>query len=233
MRKSLGKRILLFAGMFGLPAFFILLFLTGKTTYHRIPYFGEHKIVSKSDNGKTVNDTIFYRVPSYHFDKITGGEITEKDFEGKYILINLLDAGCPYQCNLDFKSYKYFIYDEIKVNQGFENVRLVSEFVPETTDTIKEFLDFIEFHKIDTTIWYFVKPDLKQIFNVKLDNSSGNPTLKKDSINNYPNQAYSLTLLLDKGRHIRGKYATYYTDEVSRITKEISLLYREERKDKK
>ena len=107
--------------------------------------------------------------------------------------------------------------------------RIVSEFIPETTDTVKELEEFIEFHGIDTSIWHFVYPDLTQVYNLKLDEPSGNPTLKKDTINNYPNQAYSLTLLLDKGRHIRGKYASFYTDEVSRITKEISLLYREEK----
>ena len=203
--------------------------MLGKTTYHRIPYFGEHKIVSKLRDGKEEKDTIFYRVPGYAFRTFNGNKLTEKNFEGEYVLLNILDSRCPYQCNLDFKTFNYLIYDEIKVNKGFENVSIISEFVPESTDTLKELKEFIEFHDIDTSIWHFVYPDFNQVFNVKLDNPSGNPTLKKDTINNYPNQAFSLTLLLDKDRHIRGKYATYYTDEVSRITKEISLLYREEK----
>lgn len=231
MQRSLFKRILLFAGMFGLPAFFISIFLMGKTSYHRIPYFGDHNIVQKKVDGKQEYDTVFYRVPGYTFRTFDGKDLTEKNFEGDYVLLNIVDSRCPYQCNIDFKAFKYLIYDEVKVNDGFDNVSIISEFIPETTDTLKELEEFITFHEIDTSVWHFVYPDLKQVYNVKLDEPSGNPTLKKDMINNYPNQAFSLTLLLDKDRHIRGKYATFYTDEVSRITKEISLLYREEKKN--
>ena len=37
-----------------------------------------------------------------------------------------------------------------------------------------------------------------------------------------------MTLLVDKNQQIRGKYLTYNFGEVRRITKEISLLIREE-----
>ena len=55
-----------------------------------------------------------------------------------------------------------------------------------------------------------------------------NPWNKKDTIYGYEKEAYIMTLMIDKEFNVRGKYMTTLAPEVRRITKEISLLIREE-----
>jgi protein SCO1/2 len=49
----------------------------------------------------------------------------------------------------------------------------------------------------------------------------------------FDRQAHLMTLLVDKKQQIRGKYFTYNFGEIRRITKEISLLLKEEKQSSK
>ena len=52
---------------------------------------------------------------------------------------------------------------------------------------------------------------------------------KKDTLFDFKREAHLMTLLVDKNQKIRGKYFTYNFGEIRRITKEISLLIKEEK----
>ena len=73
--RSTIKRIFLFAGILGVPVFFIFLFSLGKPNYGIIPYFGEHQI--------TDGDTIFYTVDEFDFLDENGSKITQDEFKDK------------------------------------------------------------------------------------------------------------------------------------------------------
>ena len=60
------------------------------------------------------------------------------------------------------------------------------------------------------------------------DFTNGNPWVKKDTAYGFDKQAHLMTLLVDKNQKIRGKYFSYNFGEIRRITKEISLLIKEE-----
>lgn len=219
---SLGKRIAIFAGMFGLPAFFILFFLQGEQNYHQTPYFGKPTIEG--------NDTVPFHVSNYSFEDIDGKVYTDKSFKGKYVVFNFIESTCPYEgCNMNFEIFKYLIYDEFEGNEGFKNSIIVSQiFGRDSIERVKTIRDELE---LDKNKWIFIKGDYQPFFDLELER--GNPWNKKDTIFGYDREAKVMSVLKDKDGYLRGKYVTTIADEVMRITKDISMLEKEQRDRKK
>ena len=63
--------------------------------------------------------------------------------------------------------------------------------------------------------------------------AKGNPWVNKDTLFGFKKQAHLMTLLVDKSQKVRGKYFTYNFGEIRRISKEISLLIKEEKEKTK
>lgn len=215
---QLKKRIAIFAGMFGLPAFFILFFLQGDQQYHVTPYFGKATIVG--------NDTIPYHIPNYSFEDIDGKVYNQDSFKNQYVVFNFLESTCPYEgCNINFKTFKYLIYDEFEGNDGFKNSVIVSHiFGKDSVERVKTIRDELG---IDKNKWIFVTGAYQPFFDLELE--KGNPWNKKDTIYGYDREAKVMSILKDKDGYLRGKYVTTIADEVMRITKDISMLEKEQR----
>lgn len=230
-KRSLFSKILLFAGILGFPAFFIIFFSLGVQKFETLKYYGDHKIIAKTIDGKEIQDTIYYTVPGFKFKNHKNEIVSMDDFKGKITLVNFVYKDCPSGfCPIDFQNFKMFVADEINKNKGFKDVRIISLFVGEN-DTLSEMNEFIKYHKINTDKWNIVTGDMSQIYDT--DMKTQNPWNEKDSIFGLEKVAYNMTLLLDRDMHIRGKYITSQTSENKRITKEISILLREENEQKK
>ncbi len=212
------KRIVIFAGMFGLPAFFIFFFLLGNQQYHTTPYFGKSTIVN--------NDTIPFTIPKYSFEDIDGKTYTADSFKNQYVVFNFIESTCPYEgCNINFKTFKYLIYDEFEGNEGFKNAVIVSQvFGKDSIERVKTIRDQLGLNKDK---WIFVKGDYQPFFDLELER--GNPWNKKDTIYGYDREAKVMSILKDRDGYLRGKYVTTIADEVMRITKDISMLEKEQR----
>lgn len=215
---TIGKRIAMFAGMFGLPAFFIFFFLLGEQQYHQTPYFGKPII--------TENDTVPYNIPKYSFEDIDGNTYTEDSFKNKYVLFNFLESTCPYEgCNMNFQTFKYLIYDEFEGNEGFEDAVIVSQiFGNDSIERARTIRDQLGLNKEK---WIFIKGDYQPFFDLELER--GNPWNKKDTIYGYDREAKVMSVLKDRDGYLRGKYVTTIADEVMRITKDISMLEKEQK----
>ena len=201
----------------------------GKQKFEHLKYYGDHTIITKTIDGKEVKDTILYKVPAFHFKDHQNKLITEKDFENKILVVNFIYADCPSDfCPIDFQGFKLFVGDEINQNDGFKDVEIISLFVGKK-DTLSEMNAFIKHYEINTSRWHFVSGDMGQIYNT--DMLTQNPWIEKDPILGLDKVAYNMTLLLDRDLHIRGKYITSQTSENKRITKEISILLREEKEN--
>ncbi len=224
-KRSLTSKILLFAGMFGFPAFFILFFALGKQNFEYLQYYGDHTIITKEVDGKQVTDTIYYKVPQFKFDTPDGGILTNKDLKDKILVVNFIQMDCPKECNLDFFSFKRFVAEEVIANDGFKDVEIIS-CVLDSNASDERIQEFIDFHEINTDRWHIVTGNMGQIYDT--DMRIQNPWQEQDSVYGYPKVAHIMTLLLDQELHIRGKYITPQTSENKRITKEISILLREQ-----
>lgn len=159
-----------------------------------------------------------------------GDTISSCSWNDKIVLYNFLSVECPTnfdKCPFRLEWFKIKIYNELVGNQGFKDVVVVTSFIDTVQDLNQKIQEFRKYHKIDSDKWIMTPTKYIPFFDN--DFLRGNPWRKKDTLFNFKREAHLMTLLVDKDQKIRGKYFTYNFGEVRRITKEISLLIKEEK----
>lgn len=229
MQKNKIFKFLILAGIFLLPAFFIVILKQGTPSFSELPYFGEYEIVQKEIGGEKVNDTIHYKVDRFTFTDVDDNIITEEDLQDKILIVNFISGKCPNDslnvCPINFMEFKRYVYDDFVNETDFDDVRIVSHMV-NSNDTVADMQLMYKHHEIKGDKWIFVKGMENAFFDMDL--GKGNPWKKEDAFYGNEKEAYIMTLLLDKERHVRGKYVTALSPDITRISKEIVLLLREE-----
>lgn len=201
------KGFLVLGFIFGSFLIVIYLLQAGSPVFIDQPVFGEYN-------------------ESFIFYDENGDEVSSCDLDDNIVLYNFISTSCPYDCPLDFKWFKLFIYDQLVENDGFEDVKIVSVFIDTISDLQSKMVQFRNFHNLQSDKWVFATTSHHPFFD--LDLKQGNPWGKIDTTYGYDKEAHLMTLMVDKNQKIRGKYLTYMTPEIRRITKEISLLIKEE-----
>ena len=209
MNKSL-KFLIPSTGAVILFSILIIFLLSGSPVYVKQPVFGEFH-------------------DSFIFYDENRKEIHSEELNEKIVLYNFLSSECPTnfkKCPLRLEWFKIKIYDELVSNKGFEDVIIVSVFIDNIPDIQDKMQEFRLHNNLNSDKWIFATTNHHPFFDMNL--KQGNPWLKKDTLYGFEREAYLMTLLVDKNQKIRGKYFTYNFGEVRRITKEISLLIKEE-----
>ena len=158
-----------------------------------------------------------------------GDTISSCDWNDKIILYNFLSVECPTdfeKCPFRLEWFKIKIYNELVDNSGFDDVIVVTSFLESSENINYRIQEFRDFNKIDSEKWIMTASKYIPYFDNEF--TKGNPWNKKDTLFGFDREAHLMTLLVDKNQKIRGKYFTYNFGEIRRITKEISLLLKEE-----
>lgn len=158
-----------------------------------------------------------------------GDTISSCDWNDKIILYNFLSVECPTdfeKCPFRLEWFKIKIYNELVDNSGFDDVIVVTSFLESSENINYRIKEFRDFNKIDSEKWIMTASKYIPYFDNEF--TKGNPWNKKDTLFGFDREAHLMTLLVDKNQKIRGKYFTYNFGEIRRITKEISLLLKEE-----
>ena len=158
-----------------------------------------------------------------------GDTITSCDWNDKIILYNFLSVECPTdfeKCPFRLEWFKIKIYNELVDNSGFDDVIVVTSFLESSENINYRIKEFRDFNKIDSEKWIMTASKYIPYFDNEF--TKGNPWNKIDTLFGFDREAHLMTLLVDKNQKIRGKYFTYNFGEIRRITKEISLLLKEE-----
>jgi protein SCO1/2 len=202
---------LIFGGFLASLGFLLL----GNTEYKSQPVFGS---LSSSFN-----------IVDYNSDTISSCE-----WNDKIVLYNFLSIDCPTdfdKCPFRLEWFKIKIYNELIDNTGFDDVIVVTSFIESPEDINKRIKEFRDYNEINSDKWIMTSTKYIPYFDNEF--TKGNPWTKPDTMFGFDRQAHLMTLLVDKKQQIRGKYFTYNFGEVRRITKEISLLLKEEKQSSK
>ena len=198
---------LIFGGFLGSLAFL----LSGDTEYKVQPTFAE--IYSP------------FTIIDYQ-----GDTISSCDWNDKIVLYNFLSVNCPTdfeKCPFRLEWFKIKIYNELVDNEGFEDVIVVTSFIDSLKNLDDRINEFRTYNNINSDKWIMTGTKYIPYFDNNL--AKGNPWINKDTLFGFERQAHLMTLLVDKSQKVRGKYFTYNFGEIRRITKEISLLIKEEK----
>ena len=165
----------------------------------------------------------------FEFTDYRGDTISSCSLNDNIVLYNFLSVDCPNdfeKCPFRLEWFKIKIYTELVGNLGFKDVKVVTSFIDTISDINDRISEFRKYNEIDSDKWIMTSNSYFPYFDQ--DFLRGNPWEKKDTLFGFEREAYLMTLLVDKNQQIRGKYFTYNFGEIRRITKEISLLIREE-----
>jgi len=210
-RKGFLILALIFGGFLSSLGFLLL----GDTEYKPQPVFGS---LSSSFN-----------IVDYNSDTISSCE-----WNDKIVLYNFLSIDCPTdfdKCPFRLEWFKIKIYNELIDNTGFDDVIVVTSFIESPEDINKRIKEFRDYNEINSDKWIMTSTKYIPYFDNEF--TQGNPWTKPDTMFGFDRQAHLMTLLVDKKQQIRGKYFTYNFGEIRRITKEISLLLKEEKQSSK
>jgi len=210
-RKGFLILALIFGGFLSSLGFLLL----GDTEYKPQPVFGS---LSSSFN-----------IVDYNSDTISSCE-----WNDKIVLYNFLSIDCPTdfdKCPFRLEWFKIKIYNELIDNTGFDDVIVVTSFIESPEDINKRIKEFRDYNEINSDKWIMTSTKYIPYFDNEF--TKGNPWTKPDTMFGFDRQAHLMTLLVDKKQQIRGKYFTYNFGEIRRITKEISLLLKEEKQSSK
>ena len=116
------KKVLMFAGLIGGPAFFILFFAYGaKHHFTSLPYFGPKTVV----NG----DTVYYKIPPFSFTDHLGNEVSNETLKGKIILLTTAMESCPQDCPMQINQVYKYIYEKIEASGETRDIVLITHVV--------------------------------------------------------------------------------------------------------
>ncbi len=217
------KKFLLFLLLLvALPA--TLFFLrTGKHTFGSLPYLGEKEV-----NGP--GDTTYFTVPPFRFVNENGRVITDRDLEGKILVVDFFFTRCTSICpkmTAHMQGLQLELNDPDK-RDAYEDVVLLSHTVDPEHDTPEVLRAYARRHEADTTRWIFLTGDAKAIY--RQGNTGYLLTALEDSLDPEGFVHSERFVLVDKRRHIRGQYDGTSRADVGRLTTDLKMLVAEERR---
>ncbi|MFT7613002.1 MAG: protein SCO1/2 [Parvicellaceae bacterium] len=224
------KKIFLFAGLFGVPAFFICVFAYGANhKFIGAPYYGPKTVVD--------GDTVYYKVPPFTFTDHLGAEVTDESLKGKVILMTTAMESCPQDCPMAINQVYKFLYQGFKDSKELRDVVLLTHLV--STDSTKanasyviDDLPFEQGKDINFDKWKFVYGADNPIYNVEFA-GRGNPYLDFSYDVVGGRASNSLIVLVDAERHIRGYFPATRNEAISEAEKITSLVCHEKNRNAK
>jgi protein SCO1/2 len=218
------KKALVFSFLLLLPAFLLIFLASGNPKYHKLPYFGPKQAVIK--DGKPTGDSTHYQYKDFEFYNYRGKKITQDDFDGKIILVNVLFPTCPSpkHCPVLFDELDRSVYEELSNVKKYGDVHIISHVIDPDSDDLPSVNGLLENFETIPDRWHFVTGRTNPLFDVDL--KKGNPAKK-----NFDGEPayYRLIFLYDADKHLRGVYSGMRHDELKRITDELWLLSKEKK----
>lgn len=228
--KNRAKKIVVIAGIFGIPAFFIVLLAYGsKQIFEQLPYYGPKEVVD--------GDTVYHKVPAFNFTDHLGNSVSNESLEGKVLLVTTAMPSCPEYCPIEINQLYKYVYERIEGSSETADVVILTHVVssdsiaPDATFVIED-LPYKNGSDIDFERWKFVYGDTNPIYDVFLE-GWGNPyrDLRDDVIGGRASN--SLIFLIDHKGHIRGFFPGISNPAIMEAERLATLLCIEKRSDAK
>ena len=179
-----------------------------------LPYF-EPKSFTKAKS------TTHHTIPAFSFINQNGQTVTEQDTKGKVYVCDFFFTTCQSICP-KMSNQLERVYKEFKTRNDF---LILSHTVDPETDTAAQLKEYADRHGVSDLRWLFLTGDKKHLYEIArkgyLLNAEEGDGGEDDFIHT---QNFAL---IDKERCIRGFYDGTDSVEITRLIKDIYLLFDE------
>jgi protein SCO1/2 len=196
-------------------AFLLLVFAACSTSKHeeKLPILGERMVEG--------NDTIYHTIADFRFVDQDSNIVTPETFKDKIYVADFFFTSCRTICPI-MKTQMLRVYDSIKSDP---EVVLLSHTIDPEYDTVGLLHDYAERLGVESDKWHFVTGNQDDIFNIA--QTSYFATAMADDAEPDGFIHSGAFLLIDKERHIRGKYDGTKEEDVNRLLRDIARLKKE------
>lgn len=220
---GLGKKIIILLSILVVIPSGILLLRGAKHTFTELPYLGYKEV-----NGP--GDTTYWTVPGFTFTDENGRTVTQKDFEGKVLVVDFFFTRCATICpkmTAHMQQIQLELTDPDKAGT-YSDVALLSHTVDPMHDTPEVLRTYARQHEADTTRWHFLTGDASAIYRQGNTGYLLNASLPDSLSDQFLHDEHFA--LVDKRRHIRGFYDGTSENDMGRLMTDLKMLLAEERR---
>ncbi len=123
-------------------------------------------VVTKIQDGKTVNDTIWHKIRPFKLKNQFGKEVELEDFGGKIIVADFFFTSCPSICPTLTKNMKKL---QSAFNKTDSIVRFVSFTVDPERDTVEKMKAYGDKYGINHDTWWMLTGPKQEIYDIALN----------------------------------------------------------------
>lgn len=183
-------------------------------------------VVTRTEKGKEVTDTIWHRLPDFSFTNQLGKKVGWRDMEGKVSVAQFFFTHCPTICppmTVNMKKLQDGISAGKKVGDNKPTfVQFLSFSIDPERDSVPALKNWADRFGISPDNWWLMTGPKKEIYDLSINDmklmaQDGGPV---DS--NFIHT--DLLVLIDKHQYIRGYYHALDTTAIGRLSQDIILV---------
>ena len=215
---SKRKKIILLLILLVLIPGALLLGKGSKSHYTNLPYIGEREV-------NAPGDTTYFTVPPFNFIDENGQHFTDKDVEGKVLIVDFFFTRCTSICpKMSIQMQQLQLQLD---HPQYEDVLFLSHTVDPENDTPEVLKAYATRLEADPKRWKFLTgnaPDIYRQGNMGYLLSASADSSSAEMFVHSPQ-----FVLVDKRHHIRGMYDGTNTDAMRDLMVDLKMLLQEER----
>jgi protein SCO1/2 len=195
-------------------------------------------VSTKIKKGKSVNDTIWQRIPDFTMTNQMGKKVSFSDFSlsdsGKITVVNFFFTHCPTICpgmTREMKRLQNIVQKGVKVgDNSADYVQFLSFSIDPERDSVEALKKWADRFQVDPGNWWLLTGDKKAIYDLSLKYM--NLTVQDPKIDSsFPHT--DIFVLIDKHGVIRARrdglgnpllYHSLYAESMSNLAEDIVLL---------
>lgn len=187
----------------------------------KLPYMGDYEIIEKTENGKTIYDTVFTTIPAFSFTNQDNQQITEKNYEGKVYIADFFFTTCPSICP-KMTNTLTMVQEKLKDEPNFA---ILSHSIDPEYDTPEILKSYSEKNHANNKVWNFVTGDRDEIYDICENYYMA--YAKKDSLAEGGYVHSGFLILVDKHKFVRAAYDGTRPEVADSIAADVKLLLKE------
>ena len=196
----------------------IFLFWGSKSHYTNLPYIGEREV-------NAPGDTTYFTVPPFHFIDEDGKPFTDKDVDGKVLIVDFFFTQCTSICPRMSGQMQQL---QLRLDDpSYKDVLFLSHTVDPEHDTPAILKAYSQRLEADPKRWKFLTgnaPDIYRQGNLGYLLSASKDSSAAEQFVHSPQ-----FVLVDKRHHIRGMYDGTNTEAMRDLMTDLKMLLQEEK----
>jgi protein SCO1/2 len=186
----------------------------------KLPFMGEKKLVTRTENGKTITDSLPHTISDFEFTDQNGQLISQKNVSGKVYIADFFFTSCPTICPKVKKQMKR-VYERFS---GRTDFLMLSHSIDTRFDTVARLAWYGEKLGIKAPIWHLLTGDKDRLYKIAYDYLL-TALEDKEAPGGFDHSG--AIALIDKERRIRGLYDGLDEQKVDLMMQDIEKLLKE------